>query len=286
MLLTEALDRFGRDRADGISKQTLHTYKAGIRSLAEHGMTTTRDLTRARVAEWVSARMTRELAISTINVQLAGVLSVLSHLERRGLFPLQRLLELRRLRERALPSLPPVFLTRDELARLLVAALSVHPLAALSILLAVFAGLRLSELQELERSAVFLDGELPYVFVARDGHGRRSRRTVPIARAFAKRLSSELPTEGPVFPALHSNSPTGRVGKKTFQVWLGEARDRARLYHVTWFTLRHSFASYLRQGGVELSKLSGWMGNTVRICEKHYAALAPGGDPDAEKIAV
>jgi integrase len=284
MLLTEALRRFEATCGASIAPSTLHTYRSALRSLQAFGITTTKDLARARVAAWLAKRAAEDLAPSTINTQLAAVLSIVSFLERSALFPLERLMNLRRLRMKMQAAPPPVFLTRDELARLLVAAAAVHPCLVTAVLLAVFAGLRLSELRALERDHFFLEGPLPYVYVARDGHGRRTARTVPIARTFAQRLRLELPVAGPIFPPMHPNCRGAYVAKGTLQEWLRRARDQAGLYHVTWFVLRHSFASYLRQGGVELSKISGWMGNTVRICEKHYAALAPGGDGQVEKM--
>lgn len=285
MKLFEALRRFEAARGADAVASTMHTYRSVLRSLEAFGIVATAELTRARVGAWLAKRTAEDLAPSTINTQLAALLSIVSHLERLGLFPLQRLLHLRRLRQKVQPAPPPVFLTRDELARLHVAALSVNEQIGTAIMLAVFAGLRLGELRALQRSHLFLEGDSPYVFVARDGHGRRMARTTPIARVFARELAARVPPAGPIFPPQHPNCRGAHVAKGTLQEWLRQARDAAGLHHVTWFVLRHSFASYLRQGGAELSKISGWMGNTVRICEKHYAALAPGGDEQVEKIA-
>ena len=38
---------------------------------------------------------------------------------------------------------------------------------------------------------------------------------------------------------------------------------------------RHTFGSHLAQKGVSLYKISGLMGNSPAICQKHYAALEP-----------
>jgi integrase len=283
MLLTEALKRFEVSK-ENLTPQTMHTYRSAMKALALEGMTSTKHLTRGRIAAWLAKRVANGLAITTVNTQYAAVLAVCSHLERLELFPLQRLHQLRRLRLRNDPAEAPVFLTRDELARLHVAALTVNTRLELAMRLALFGGLRLTELRMLDREDCHLEVEQPYIYVKKDGHGRGFARTVPIARAFALYLLERMPASGAVLPPMHPNNPGSHVSKGTLQAWLRAARDRAQLFHVTWFTLRHTYGSYLRQGGVELSKLCGWMGNTVRVCERFYAALAPGGDPQVEKL--
>lgn len=185
---------------------------------------------------------------------------------------------------RTKPQPPALFLTREAVAKLRSAALAVDPDLDLAISFAIFAGLRLSEIQKLCREDLDLDGRASFVRIAKDGHGRRHPRTTPIAKEFAAELLARgLPASGPIFVRRYAFGKTPYLGHGTFKKWLREARDAADLYFVTWFVLRHCFASWLRQGGVELSKISGWMGNTIRVCEKHYASLAPGGDPEIER---
>lgn len=283
MLLAEVLSRFERDKE--VSPFTVANYKSALNSLADFGIVDTSEITRLSLAEWISKRRTDGVSARTINTQLGGLLSLLSFLEKLGLFSLKKLMGLRRLRERTEKAPPPVFLTREEFARLRLAAHAVSPLLDLAISLSVFGGLRLRELQTLRREQLRLNDEKPYIHVKRDGHGRAYGRPAPIAKAYAAWLleSGLLPPEGPIFPPVSKNSRSTTISRETFKTWLRKARDEAELYHVTWFTLRHSFASYLRQGGVELSKISGFMGNTVRVCEAHYAALAFGGDAAIEK---
>jgi integrase len=284
MLLAKALERFEADRTETMSRQSLHTYRAAVRALEQDGFKSTRDLTRGRLAEWLLKRRERDLAPSTINVQLGAVLSVLDHLERAGLFPLQRLHELRRLRVKVGPLPVPHFLQAEELTRLRLAAMAIHHLAELAVMLGVFAGLRLEEIRGVDFEHMHLEDELPWIFIPKDGHGRGRARTTPIAKAFARDLKARHLPPGPLFPAIHPNSATDRVGKGTLQNWLREARDRADVPRANYFILRHCFASWLRQGSAEISLISGFMGNSERVCASFYSALAPGGHEAIEKM--
>lgn len=47
---------------------------------------------------------------------------------------------------------------------------------------------------------------------------------------------------------------------------------------LTWITphlARHTFASILAQKGVSIYKIAEWLGDTLEVCTKHYAHLAP-----------
>jgi integrase len=289
MNLQDALERFARSEGETLAPNTLSNYRSAVRSLIAFGVTTTRQLTRANVAAWIAKRRREDVAPVTINTQLAGVLSVASALERESLFPLKRLRGLRRLRIRGVASdtPDPSFLTRDEVARLRVEALALDPQLDLAVAFAVFGGLRLNELRRLHGEDLVIDPNesKPYIRVlrARGETKTRRSRSAPIARAFADDLlRRELPA-GPIFPPRNRNGRGLYMSRETLKTWLRETRDRSELYHCTWFVLRHCFASYLRQNGVELSLVSGFMGNSVRVCEKHYASIGPGGNAQVER---
>ncbi len=59
---------------------------------------------------------------------------------------------------------------------------------------------------------------------------------------------------------------------------------------VLWNRLRHTWATRLAQSGISVHEISNLMGNSVAICEKHYAAYLPGaherlaGILDAPKV--
>lgn len=290
MLLTSALDMLVRERAD-LAPTTVANYASAIRSLDEHAqIRTTGDLSRARVAAWLIRRKEEGINPRGLNVKLAGLCSILSSLERQGLFPLSKLMQIRRVRLRADPPPEPVYLSGKELARLRAAAISVHSQLDLAISLAVFGGMRRKELLHLHREDLAIDGEHaaePFIRVLRiRGRIKTKRsRSCPIARQFADELRRREFAPGPIFPPL-ADGPSGPptyLAANTLVRWLTIARDRADLPQVSWTVLRHCFACYLRQGGVGLSQISGWMGNSVRTCETFYSIMGPQGDLSVEK---
>jgi integrase len=153
----------------------------------------------------------------------------------------------------------------------------------------------MNELRCLHHEEIFLDATEPYVRVVRDNNRElktRTPRTPPISMGFAAELRRRCigrPRTGPIFPAgghakeaRHSSSLY--VGHKALERWMDHAREAAGLGDdVTFITLRHTYASWLIQGGVSIAKVARWMGHSVTICWKHYAGLIPGGDRDVEK---
>lgn len=288
MKLTEALARFERSRADAISPFTLANYRAAVKSLAESGIKTTKTLTRANVAGWIDAQQKSDLVAATINTKLTAILSIASFLESQGLFPMPRLLGLRKLRVKEGTPATPTYLTRDEVALFRVACMAVEEQLDLAVSLSIFAGLRFSEMRHLHREDLRIEGEdeaAPFIRVLRMRNETKTRRdrAVPIARAYAGWLrAKELPV-GPVFPARICLNKGAYLSQRSLELWFWEARELSGLHHVTWHTCRHTFASWLRQNGVELARISGFLGNTVKICERFYAAMGPGGDPIVER---
>ena len=51
---------------------------------------------------------------------------------------------------------------------------------------------------------------------------------------------------------------------------------------VTPHIMRHTFASLLASAGVSIFKIAQWLGDDVRVTQKHYAKLLP-KDEDIEK---
>src|SRR5262249_10146779 len=146
------------------------------------------------------------------------------------------------------------WLTREEFARLLNAA--AHPtrrLAGLAdrdqlVLLAlVTTGLRRSELIELSRRHVSLEGVRPSVLV-RHGKGGRSRRQ-PLASHLARTLAcvraERQPADGdPVFCGLAG----GRLQPTILAGIIRRCATNAGIAkHVTAHTLRHTAAKWLRE---------------------------------------
>lgn len=136
---------------------------------------------------------------------------------------------------------------------------------------------------------LFLEEHLPFARVLRT-YGRRLKRnrqrTTPIPRVLARELLGRgfgRGREGWVFPARHKGRLQQRViSAGSFQTWLALAAAAVER-DVNWVTLRHTFASRHVQKDRSMAKVAYWLGNSVGVCERHYAALKPGGDREAEK---
>ena len=190
---------------------------------------------------------------------------------------------------------PPRFLSREKAVELEAAAARVdraegrapgEPGLLLAVVLGIACGGRAGEPAQLRREELRLREEHPYLTIRRD-EVRRSKtyaeRSVPLSRSDAERLR-ELGAdrgEGPVFP-----SEREARGEYLRANTLGRRLALARPIlgeHVDFYDLRHTFASWHVQAGVSIAKVARWLGNTVAVCERHYAALSPGGDPDASR---
>jgi integrase len=97
-------------------------------------------------------------------------------------------------------------------------------------------------------------------------------RTVPISHKLLDELVSFLPYRQGVW---FFSSPEGmRWNPDNFSQHLRKINKDSGL---SWSCAeyRHTFGSHLAQKGVSLYKISGLMGNSPAICQKHYAAIEP-----------
>lgn len=202
----EALESF--KGSENVAANTLHAYQCAISSLLKfgQGLEDTKGWTRANLTAWIQWRKKNDVQPQTINTQLAGILSIASHLERAGRFPLKRLQQIRRLRLRGVVTPEPYYLQRDEVARLRLEAQALNPQLDLAIAFAVFAGLRLNELRKLHAEDLALDGEMPFVRVPQDprrdedealAHGPNSQGIRGRLEAPRARAGTDLPARAP-----------------------------------------------------------------------------------------
>lgn len=273
-----------------LSKRTTEGYAYCLGLLVRAGFHDVEELTRERLAPWLDSRRARGIHPATLNRNLAAICSFCSMLERRGQFQLERLWGIRRLRFRVPPRKPPFFLMREIVPAVENAALQVDRQLYLAVLIDIASGVRASELSHLHHEDLHLEEEKPFLVVARDA--RRDvktyrSRTVPIRRREAERLL-ELGVgrgQGPIFPPEKHNATEPYLQENTLGRRLAIARAVVGPIggKLDFLTLRHTFASWHVQGGVSIAKVARWLGNCVAICERHYAALAPGGDLDCER---
>jgi integrase/recombinase XerD len=126
-------------------------------------------------------------------------------------------------------------------------------------------GLRVTELVSLDVSDVQLDGEKPYVRLV--GKGNRERQ-IPLLDQPVQELSEYIRFARPRLvgerdePALFVNRRGERLTRQGFWLILkGYANEAGIRGRVTPHTLRHSFATHMLRGGMDIHKVQELLGH-------------------------
>lgn len=145
-----------------------------------------------------------------------------------------------------------------------------------------YAGLRKNEI--IEARADWFDLKNGLVHVRKTNTFRpkdRDERSIPLAKAFANFLRAYLPENG---FCLKPEVPHGRAHYRyDFRFPFKQYMKSQKMLWVTPHIMRHTFASILASRGVSIFKISEWLGDDVRVTQRHYAKLLP-GDRDIEKL--
>lgn len=302
MNLEDALARWAR--ANVKSGHTLIRYAQALRSLRRFGIARSEEATRERVAEYVQFRLIFVAPVS-INVDVAALATVLGFLRKTTGEPHRERLRLQLVdvREQAIPVKKPKRLaaphrTRDEVAHLATVARQRDPQVELPLRVCALAGLRIRELVRVRWADIDL-GARPALSVrlcpelGLEGRIKGGcERRVPICGELRTLLVERRAELGRDFLFLPRLDVTGKswgrafVSPHTLRVALSrvvkasEVRER-----VSWSILRHTRASWWVQAGVPIAKVALWLGHTVEICERYYAGLVEGYDPDCERVS-
>jgi len=113
----------------------------------------------------------------------------------------------------------------------------------------------------------------------------KDKRTIPLSAAFRKFLAEEMSVDGEL-PGPFLIYPEKKQGKaryrydfrKPFESYVNEKGFAWLKPHV----MRHTFASLLAIAGVSIFKIAQWLGDDVKVVERHYAHLLP-QDSDIER---
>jgi len=113
----------------------------------------------------------------------------------------------------------------------------------------------------------------------------KDKRTIPLTTAFKKFLEEEMAIDGEL-PLPFLICPDKVQGKARYRYDFRKPFEEyveAKGYE--WLTphvMRHTFASLLAIAGVSIFKIAQWLGDDVRVVERHYAHLLP-QDSDIER---
>jgi len=152
---------------------------------------------------------------------------------------------------------------------------------ALGVWLALYGGLRRGEVARLRWADVSLERRKISIVKSKTG----KRRVVDIAGPLLQRLTT-----------VPKKRRRGRVvaWPAVEGLYKGAAKrclERVRVLcpqvaasRIGWNSFRHTFASLLVQSGVSIFKVAAWMGNSIDVCRRHYAAMMPEHDPDIDRL--
>lgn len=146
------------------------------------------------------------------------------------------------------------------------------------------AGLRRGEIDQARVD--WFDGRSLHVrttatFRAKD----REERSIPLTRPFARFLKRYLKGKKPDDFALQPNVGQGAARYRyDFRRPFADYMKAQKMEWVTPHVMRHSFASILATEGISIFKISEWLGDSVRVVQRHYAKLAP-GDSDIHALS-
>lgn len=273
MRLKDAFDAWARAALAGsYSPETVARYKTSIRALDRHGLTTTEDATRARVAAIYDERL-REVSVKGANIDVTALVAVLRYAARRDQAVDAIATEIGALRLDEPEPEPPVVYTEDEWRSVRVAAAGVRPWLPLALDLTVLAGLRRNEARTLHGEDVLLEERV--ILIVRRSTRRlktaQSQREVSACPTLVELLrAAELPREGPIFPARMLGSRTPYI---SMLAWKRAMRQLAILtgVHTTYGRGRRAFITLALKHGVpqiEVERAVGHVDGTM--IRKHY----------------
>ncbi|HXH71684.1 MAG TPA: tyrosine recombinase XerC [Mariprofundaceae bacterium] len=270
--LLAAIAQYLRDLADIrlASAHTVAAYRRDLADFSEHcGDILLADITRLQVQDWLVAGHASGLAASTLARRLSALSSFLDVAVLAKWIPNNVAASVRAPKQpKRLPkSLPP-----EQTAAMLEAAGSGSESRDLALLAVMYGcGLRVSEAVGLDLTDLDLHtGELR-VF----GKGRKER-VVPVPAAALNLLRNYL-AECPVTgdePALFRNRSGGRLTQRSVQRMLkSRALATGADVSVTPHRLRHSFATHLLAGGVDLRAIQELLGHASLATTERYTYL-------------
>jgi integrase len=194
-------------------------------------------------------------------------------------------------------TLPAVRSSRDRIAVPTEAAalLTALPLTERALwATALYAGLRMGELQALDWNDINLDQNLIHVERSWDrtaGYiepkSRAGKRRVPITKTLRHHLQSHRLHQGTgrhrlVFPNHRGNKPfdPSTTNQRAQKAWAAAGHTPLSLHEC-----RHSYAAYMIAAGINTKALSTYMGHaSITITLDRYGHLLPGNEHEAAKL--
>jgi integrase len=141
-----------------------------------------------------------------------------------------------------------------------------------------YGGLRRGEIVEarpdwFDLKAGLLHVRLTDSFTSKD----REERTIPLAKPFAQFLKT-FPLNDKFCIGGHKEERGKSLYRYDFRRPFNDHVKACELAWVTPHTMRHTFASLLVSQGKSVYKVAVWLGDGIKVVQKHYAKLLPNDD--------
>ncbi|CAN5224403.1 site-specific integrase [soil metagenome] len=266
----------------GLAVRTQEAYTGAVAGLARYYGRSPHELNQAQVQDYL-IHLIRERSLATSSVNQAGSALRFFYGTVLGLdgsafqVPLQRT-----------PQMLPELLSRGELARLFAAAR--HPRARALLMTAYGTGLRVSELCNLRIRDIDSAPDRMCIHVvlgkgARDRYVPLSADLLQVLREYWKGVQ---PTAARPRHWLFARGGDAcddvPPATKTAQRWYYAARDAAGIErHGGIHTLRHCYATYLLDAGIDLYSISQWLGHSQVGTTTRYLRLVRPDTPDGAR---
>ena len=256
-LFRDFVETFLAARRDSCGSRTVATYRSELKpALAEFGDVAINRIHQSDLEEWVPdldyAARTRANILDTLT-------TLFNDAVRKELLARNPALFVPRPKP---DPAPPGILIPAQAERLLQAARSLRPRLVHAVALALFAGLRRSELCALTGVHLILEENL--IEVPAQVAKTRQRRLVTIRPNLARWLAGA--------PRDHT-SLAGTLCPDVFGEWLHELAAEAGIRPWPHNAMRHSFASYLYALTQNENQVAAEMGNSPNVVIKHYRAV-------------
>lgn len=258
----DAMERFVLEYLPELTQTSQTRYLTSARSLHSHFENLYLDeITRTKILDFVTKRKRDGVKAAGINRDLACLSSMLTKAADWELIDANPMMGMRGLRQTE-PEGRLRYLTHDEFERLCqVSSDRLRPL----IVFAVETGLRFEEQFSLTWNQVDLKrGEIHLV---RTKNG--TRRTVPLEPAAIRVLKSQPRHLKAPWVFWHDKGERYRTLRESF----GTAVKNAGINDFTWHDLRHTFASWKAQAGIDMYKLQQLLGHKRPEMTQRYAHL-------------
>lgn len=149
----------------------------------------------------------------------------------------------------------------------------------LPVWLACHAGLRRGEIQRLKWGDINFQTRKLLVRKSKN----KKRRVVDLSGKLLARLKTER--RGAKARVVRWREAEDAAWQRDAELLLEELRSAFPKWppeKLSFYCWRHTFASLLAQAGVSIFKIAGWLGNDVKVCTRHYAAMLPTHDSDID----